>query len=725
MPSFPLLLAALALSGAQGNGAPEAPLLQAVRVGQPPRLDGALDDAAWQTAPSAVGFRQREPREGEAASEETEVRVVYDDNALYVGILARDREPEAVIGRILERDRLIVTAGDGDPRFAGDDAVAFTLDPFHDHRNAFVFATNPNGAEYDALVTDERTTLNVDWRSVWRVAARRVPVGWSAEFAIPFRSLRYPDADGDQVWGFDVARTIRRRNEDTLWSAFSRAEGGLNRVSRAGHLLGLRGLPRSRANVEVRPFGLVGATRQPGPGGEGNDGTARAGADLKWEASPGVVLDATLRPDFAQIEADDETVNLTRFELFLPEKRDFFLENAGVFDFGTRGSFETPPFLLFFSRRIGIFGDTEAPVLGGLRLSGRAGRQTIGLLDVLTGDAPGADRTNFALARVKRDVGERSHVGAMLTDRRADSGSRTDLGLDASLWPTSRLNLQGFAAHTTRSDGAPDWALRGAAAYQGDPLYLFGEYLRIGQGAETAMGFVTQTDVRRASGKAQFTLRPHLPVLRSLAVFAGGKKQTRVDGRPRDENAFAGVSFDLHSGDGLSVTHVRGSIDLDWGFDLAGQIPVQPGHYRLADTVATLYTSASRPLGAVLNRSRQALWDGSIDALTASLTLKGGSHLSLSASVTRSAVDLPSGAFVAHVTGLRVGWAFSTRLVAHAYAQYNSLDRRVVGNLRLRFLHRPGSDLHLVFNEERVDAPAKGVLLARGFAVKLSYLWRL
>jgi hypothetical protein len=321
------------------------------------------------------GFRQRDPREGEPATEATEVRVVYDEDALCVGILARDREPEKVIARILERDRVMEQGLDNAARFAGDDVVAFTLDPFHDHRNAFFFATNPNGAEFDALVTDESPTLNVDWRTVWRVAARRTADGWSAEFAIPFRSLRYPATDGEQVWGFDVERIVRRRNEDTLWSAWSRAEGGLSRVSRAGHLVGLTGLPRRRFNVEVKPFGLGGATRTGTEGGATvSEAEWRLGADLKWEVKPGLVLDATAQPDFSQVEADDQVVNLTRFELFFPEKRDFFLENAGIFDFGTRGSFETPPFLMFFSRRIGILGDDEVPVLGGLRLLARLRR---------------------------------------------------------------------------------------------------------------------------------------------------------------------------------------------------------------------------------------------------------------------------------------------------------------------------------------------------------------
>jgi hypothetical protein len=695
--------------------------LRAAPVPVPPRVDGVLDDPAWRDAPSSSGFRQREPQEGSPATEATEVRVVYDRETLFVGVLARDSEPGAVIGRVLERDAIMRQGLDNAARFAGDDVVAISLDTFHDHRSAFVFATNPNGAEFDALVTDESPTLNVDWRAVWRVAAARVPEGWSAEFAIPFRSLRYPVGESEAVWGFDVERIVRRRNEDTLWSAWSRAEGGLHRVSRAGHLVGLGGLPRSAANVELRPFGLASGSHGPAAGDDG--ATARLGADLKWEARPGLVLDATLRPDFAQVEADDQTVNLTRFEIFFPEKRDFFLENAGIFDFGTRGTFETPPFLMFFSRRIGILGGAELPVLGGLRLSGRVGRQTIGLLDVLTGEgAVGAPRTNFGVARLKRDVGARGYLGAMLADRRGDGAPRSDLGLDASLWPAPRLNLQAFAARTGRGDGASDWAARAAGEYGGDPWFFSAELLRIGPRAETAMGFVTQTDVARASGKAQYTFRPRLPRLRSLAVYTGGKRQTHVDGRPRDRNAFAGVSFGLHSGDGLSLTHVRGSIDLDWGFDVGGRVPVAPGRYALAITEGSLFTSGSRPLSAFATASLQRIWDGTIDAVGGGLTLRAGSHLSLSASATRSEADLPGGSFVAYVSGVRMTYAFSTRLVAHAYGQYNSLDRRFVGNLRLRYTWRPGSDFHLAFDEQRGEPSDAGSLRGRGLVLKLSYL---
>ncbi|HSD67356.1 MAG TPA: DUF5916 domain-containing protein [Vicinamibacteria bacterium] len=714
----------LVLLASAAPGAVE-PRVRARPVSEPIRVDGALEEPAWAMAEPATGFRQRDPHEGEAATEATEVRVLYDDATLYVGVRARDREPEKVIARLLERDRIMEQGLDNAARFTGDDVIALTLDPFHDHRSAFFFATNPNGAEFDALVTDESPTLNVDWRAVWRVAARRTSEGWGAEFAIPFRSLRYPRADGEQVWGFDVERIVRRRNEDALWSAWSRAEGGLNRVSRAGHLEGLAGLPRAAWNVEVKPFGLEGVTRERGADGRAPESAVwRLGADAKWEVRPGLVLDATARPDFAQVEADDQIVNLTRFEVFLPEKRDFFLENAGIFDFGTRGSYETPPFLMFFSRRIGIVDGGEVPLLGGLRLSGRAGKQTLGVLDVLTDEALSEPRTNFGVARLKRDVGERGYLGGMVADRRTKAASETDFGADASVWPSSGLNLQAFAVRTTRSDGASDSAFRGAAEYSADPVYLYGEYLQIGPDARTGMGFVTRTDLRRGSGKAQYTLRPPVRGLRRVDVFAGGKYQARVDGHPQDANGFAGLSAGLDSGDGLSVTHVRGYVVLDGGFDLAGRIPIGPGRYDLRDTVFSLYTSQNRPLTASVSGDVQRLWDGDVSSVSGSLAVRGGAHLSLSASHTRSEASLPRGAFVAHVTALRAGWAFSTRLAAHVYAQYNSLDRRLVANVRLRFIYRPGSDLYVVFNEERGEPGDPRALLSRGFAVKGTWLVR-
>jgi hypothetical protein len=483
----------------------------ALRVREAVQVDGLLDEPVWSLAEAASGFRQREPKEGEAATEATEVSVLYDDTNLYVGVRALDRRPRDVIARILQRDRVLQAGIDNQARWAGDDGVAILLDPFLDHRNAFLFATNPNGAEFDALVTDESASYNADWRGVWRVAARRTAQGWSAEFAIPFRSLRYPSNGGSQPWGFNVERLIRRKSEQTLWSGWSRAEGGLHRVSRAGHLVGLASLPRSRLNLEVKPYGLVGASRErQDDGSVPRDTSASLGGDLKWEVRSGLVLDGTVNPDFAQVEADDQIVNLTRFDLFLPEKREFFLENAGVFEFGTRGFFEPPPFLLFFSRQIGIKEDEgEVPVMGGVRLSGRAGRQTVGFLGILQDQAFGDPRTSFGALRVKRDVGANGFVGAMLTDRRTREGGETDGGVDFSLWPTRRLNVTGFAALTSAAgDRERDKAYRLAAEYRTGRFFLQGQHLLVGPDAETGMGFVTRTDIRRSDAFGTWTFRP-------------------------------------------------------------------------------------------------------------------------------------------------------------------------------------------------------------------------
>ncbi len=727
-------------SGAHAPGVPFAqvpggpPSLQAHRIsseeGRSLRLDGLLTEAVWTRAPVLSRLTQLEPLEGEVASEDTEVRVLFDDENLYIGIRALDSEPDRVVSRILQRDRVMTKGGFGaQPTFAGDDAVAILLDPFLDRRNAYIFATNPNGAEFDALLADEGKEVNVDWRGVWEVAAARTSEGWSAEFRIPLRTLRYPDAS-TRPWGFNVYRIIRRKNEEVLWQGWSRDGGGFHRVSLAGHLEGLQGLPATGRNLELKPYLLGGQRRTRDEDGEmAQDWEGDTGLDLKTEVRPGLVLDLTLNTDFAQVEVDDQQVNLTRFSLFYPEKRGFFLENSGIFDFGFPGSpFETPPFQLFFSRRIGIQ-EKEGevvPILGGARLTGRVGAQTVGFLTSLTDQVQGlVNRENFAVARVKRDVGENNYLGVMVTDRRRSGEANTAVGVDGAFYLTPSLNVQVWAAHTfTRGEGGDDLALGLAGDYTVDLWGWRVRYLQVGPEAEAGSGFVQRTDLRRADLHLRRSFRPQRFDIRRVDIRFGGNVLTGMDGRLQDYQVGPIVSTELQTGDQLSLFFQKGEARPHYGFDLADTLHVPPGVYDATTRNVRLSTGAHRP--AVFRGSLRSaqFYGGTLRAWDGTLAMAPTPRVSAELGFNRNRVEIPSGSFTVDLLSLRAGYAFSTRLFTNLLVQHNSLDGNISTNLRVNFIHRPGSDLFLVFTEERHEDGREWRSTDRGMVVKLTYLRR-
>ena len=691
------------------------------------RVDGLLDEAAWRDAPTASGFRQQEPFEGEPATEITEVQVLFDDATLYVGVMARDRSPEEVIARILQRDKLMeVTDDEGRPEFTSDDAVVIVLDPFHDHRNAVVFGTNPNGAEFDALITDEGREFNVDWRGVWEVAARRTPAGWSAEFAIPFRSLRFPETS-DEPWGFNIYRIIRRKNEQTLWSSWSRSNEGFTRVSRAGHIHGLTNLPRTGLNVELKPYILASSVQEPDLFDHlDTDEQFEVGLDAKYEVRPGLVLDATLNTDFAQVEVDDQQVNLTRFSLFYPEKRDFFLENGGIFEMGWRSMWEPPPFLLFFSRQIGISEDGPIPVLGGLRLTGRAGGQTVGVVNVVTDEAFGEPRQNHAVARLKRDIGGNSYVGAMVTDRRDVGNWNTTGGVDWSFWPTSVLNVQGFAATTAASGvGGEGAAYRLGIDYQTDRFGITAGQLGVSPDATADLGFITRKDIHRSDAFLRFTPRPKLLGLRKLNLFWNSKLFTSFGGALRDWETGLAFEPEWNTGDEFALAFMRGFNRLDEPFDISEDVTIPAGDYDANQVLWFVNTSRNRPIMLNSMAFLQSYFDGHIRMITNDVTANPTANTALTLGFTHNRVDVPTGAFTANLARLRVEYAFSTKLVANTLIQYNKREDQLSISVRINFIHRPGSDLFIVINEERGNATSIWDLNTRASVVKLTYLARL
>ena len=689
------------------------------------RVDGLLTEPAWRDATPIVDFKQREPFEGAAATEQTEVRVISAGDMLYVGIVAHDRQPERIVSRILARDKIMEAEFDGKPKFAGDDAVAILLDPFHDHRNAFIFATNPNGAEFDALLTDEGKEFNIDWRGIWSVASKRTADGWSAEFAIPFRTLRY-QADGG-VWGFNVYRIIRHNNEEVLWRGWARGSEGFARVSRAGHLTGLADLPHLGANIDLKPYVLGGANHEVESVGTTNTGLAHVGADLKSEVRQGLVLDLSYNTDFAQVEVDDQQVNLTRFSLFFPEKREFFLENAGIFAFGARGTFEPPPFLAFFSRRIGINSDSgEVPLLGGGRLTGRIGGQTMGILSAMTASKYGDARTAFSVARVKRDVGGAGYIGAMLVDRRSGSAANTVGGIDWSLWPRPTLNVQGFVARTsTGGPGGEDVIWRLGADYQTSNLSASLSQLAVGPEATARAGFVTRTDVRRTQGNVRYVFRPTVMNLRGVSVFMFDDLVTNTHGERQDWNVSIGTSPTWRTADNVAFFHSVGRNRVTQAFSLADTVRVPVGDYSSRSFAMFGSSGPGRPVVLSLNAELRKQFGGRVVSITSGAAATPGMHLGFKLSYTRTDAALPNGDFVAHLLSLRATYAFTTQLSLNSLAQYNSLDRRVSTNMRLNYIFRPGSDIFLVLNEERGSDEAVWDPRSRGVRLKVTYLARL
>lgn len=653
------------------------------------------------------------------------MRVLFDGQMLFIGVHAFDREPDKVVARILERDRVMQRDFEGAPQFGGDDAVALLLDGFHDHRNAVVLATNANGAEFDALLTDEGREFNVDWRGIWNVAATRTTEGWSAEFAIPFRSLRYRPTGTE--WGLNVYRMIRRKNEQVLWRGWTRSGGGFSRVSLAGHLRGLEGLPHPGRSVELRPYVLAGADREREEDTGRFETTPRQGigGELKAQLAPGLVLDATINTDFAQVEADNVQVNLTRFDLFFPEKREFFLENAGIFEFGARDIFGPPPFLMFFSRQIGIAEDGPVPVLGGARITGRVGSQTIGLLSMAADTAFDQPRSAFNVLRVKRDIGGSAYVGAMVTDRRGADAFNTAGGLDFSAWPTQALNVQGFAARTTtKGAGGDGGAARLAINLQTGRYGLIVQHLRIGEEADAQLGFITRTNVQQTGGIARWTLRPKVAGLRMINVMNLSDYIARLDGGLQDWRFGNALDVNFNSGGSVTVYRRLGQTRLDESFDLADSVYVPVGAYDATVSGFFLATNPGRPVTLTMNGESESTFGGKLGRITGTATARSGTHLGLTVDLTRSWVNLPNGAFTADLIATRVGVALTTRLFLNTLVQYHSLDRRIASNVRFQYIFRPGSDLYLVYNEERGSLTSMSTLQARGTRVKVAYLRR-
>lgn len=675
---------------------------------QPPVVDGRLDDPAWQTANATTlsGFVQRELREGEPVTERTEVRIVTDGEAIYVGAWLYDREPQSIVPGEKIRD----------VRLDNSDYVAIIFDTYLDHQNGFVFATTPAGVEYDGQVSREGEGggvqqggqnramsgsmggFNLNWDATWTVRTSADSLGWYAEFRIPYSTLRYGSGER-QTWGLNVGRGIRRKNEDAYWSFIPR-QFNLYRLSRAGRLE-LTGVPVPRLAV-VTPYVLGSASRD-FAAGQGARRTSQMGADLKYGVTPSLTLDLTYNTDFAQVEVDEQRTNLTRFPLFFPEKRPFFLENAGAFSAGTPQSVE-----LFFSRRIGIDSVGHAvPIRGGGRLSGRLAGLTLGALGIVTAEAPGVQPANaYSVARVMREVSSRSRVGVIAVNRVAvdSTGNRNGTyGVDGRVGLGEAWTLDGWGARTATPGALGDqfgYSVRGAytTANWNNALRV----ISVGESFNPEVGFLTRTGgfryyemmlmrlVRDSTRRWLKDWNPHLNV----------RQYFRPDGFHQSGWAhvdFTELEFAGGGRFGPEVNFFHEGLERD--FRIAPNVTIPAGSYNFQTLNLDWSTNPSAPLSFTFRGDFGRFYDGRRNGGNVAITARRGESFSTSLLVDYNDVHLSGGNFVRQLVGTRVAYFFTPRVFVQSLMQYNNQAQIWTANARLAWLSTAGTGLFVVYND--------------------------
>ena len=687
-----------ALAGAQQESTVRthgARLLQITRTSNPPKLDGVLDDAAWTNADSANGFLQREPLEGVAATEATEVRVVSDGKNLYFGVMCRDDAPSRILSRELRRDDAL----------DNDDTFAIILDTFHDHRNAFLFRINPLGAQFDALVTDEGRNVNTDWREDWVVETNLGTEGWSAEIKIPLKSLRFASAESGTLFGVDFERVIRRKNEFTYWSNYSR-NFIFNQVSQGGHLGGVDGLVAG-ARIRVKPYVNANASAR-GLGSPAIKGSADVGLeDLKYSITPGLTADVTVNTDFAQTEVDDVVVNFDRVPVFFPEKRDFFLEGAGAFEFGNLQGEGGSEVKLYHSRRIGLSDEgQEVPIIAGAKVAGKIGEQfTVGALNVQTDRTDGLPGSNYGVFQLRRNVFARSSIGGFLTNRQASGQDYNRVaGVEANFVVLGHLKLHGMFARSFTSGVAGDQGVNGAGVQWEDDLINAGiDYYAVGEHFRSDLGFLERWGSRKFSPNFVIAPRPKSGPIRQWTVGLRLDQYRRISDNSLETEVYhINHSMRFQDGSGIRFTPHRRVEDLREPLRLPRGLRVQPGHYTWWYYPATYsFNPAWKLTGSVQYRLEEGYFGkgGRRQSWNINPVLRLNQHVSARIEYSFNRVQLPDGEPVnVHVMNNRLDISFNREWLTSTLFQYSNSNDLIGVNFRLRYRYGPNHDVFFVVN---------------------------
>ena len=689
----------------------EAP---AAKIDDAPRLDGVLDDAAWRNAHVIADFRQKEPVAGDPASEPTRVRVIYDATHLYIGAELDDREPALVRATELRRDNTL----------ENDDSFAVLLDTYHDHRHAFLFRVNPRGTRHDAIVRNESATLDTDWDEEWHAAAAETSTGWTVEIAIPFKILRF-SAARQQTWGLNFERVIKRKNELDYWTAWDR-NFAFTHVSQAGHLTGLEEIHQAE-RLRIRPYVAASAERfnaavPPRPGrafGEvGID-------DLKVAVTSHLTADFTVNPDFAQSEADAQRVNLTRFSLFFPERRQFFIEGsdslklgADTMDFGSR------VLELVYTRRIGLSPAGEPlSILAGGKLTGKIGGADLGVLDVQTqGDGPELPAENFLVGRVRKELMDRSYVGGIFTNRQGGGHENRVAGADARFVFQKHLTVLGLVATSSDSAAGPGqrYAVQAATQWESDLVEAAANYVDIEPGFAPGVGYVRRTD-RMLAGRFALRPRPGGRIVRQLEFMTSAVYFD--DRHSAEESGEATIWFgmDFQSGERITAKVDNQVERLVEPFEIHPGVVLDPRRYEFNRYEVAVQSFNGRRLSGRAEANIGPFYTGRQESYEFAVDYRPGEKMSFEGSYELNDVDLAEGTFQTHLIGIKSNVSFTPSLLSSAYIQYNSTGSLAAVQLRLNYIFRTIDNFYLVYNETRYTDGVYDGRSNRSLIAKVTY----
>ena len=708
----------------------ELPRMSAHRISEEIKIDGVLDEPIWQNVEPIRQLYQIQPDQGDPATEQSEIRILYDDKKLYFGFVFFDSEMDKIVANDMRRD----SSG-----LRSNDYGFLLLDTYNDRRNAVFFRFTPVGGMEDTAVSNSGGSLNTSWDIVWECRCRINEDNWTVEIAIPFSQLRFESSDS-MDWGLNFGREIARKREIAAWNEAPKTYGGLAKYRTAyfGTLEGLEDISPSR-HLELLPYILPGASYESSTEEteEGTEAVFAAGLDLKYGVTPNLTADLTFNTDFAQVEADQEQVNLTRFDLFFPEQRPFFLEGASIFDVGIpRPSFRRPPpLLLFYSRRIGLAEGRAIPILGGGKMTGKIGPYGIGILNVFTNkfedeemdvaeeDMFSEPRTNYAVVRVNRDILKGSTIGGIMINKQdADAYNRT-AGLDFSYRPTREINIDGLWSSTFEADVSGNSnAFFVGGDWRTNLFRLNSSYTDIGEDYNPGVGFVQRTDIRRFRGGGSYTPWPNKFGVREIQIGPEiDLVLTQANELETREITFE-TQFEFETGDDIGFEVKNTTEHLDMGFTLQeGEIP--EGDYTFTSFQASIRTSSSRMIGARLQVEFGEFYSGTRRGFSIDATARPNAKLSIEPFIEFNRITLPDAEFDANAFGGRVSYSFSTILFTKLFTQWSTDTDVLSANFLVNYIYRPGSDFYLVF-DQNYDTRDGGIKLLGWTVVgKMTYWW--